>query len=106
MAEDSIKNPVLSQREMRKAARRSAEKLFAAREQRWTIAKREAGAASAAKDANTERLRALRLARSVTGKDTARMVTQPATIVPYSSGSLIDASQNGDDIPNATATSK
>jgi hypothetical protein len=34
------------------------------------------------------------------------MVTQPATIMPYSSGSLIDASQNGDDIPNATATSK
>ena len=104
--EAPIENPAPSLRDKREMARRNAEKLFTARQQRWTIAKQEAAAQSAAKDANTERLRALRLAQNEARKDGVEVATQSAAIVHHPSGALADPSRNGDENPNTAATSE
>ena len=98
-----MENPAPSQRDKRETARRNAEKLFTAREERWTTAKQEAAALSAAKDADTKRLRALRLAQNEAGNDADQIVTQSAAMVHHPSGAPTEPLHNGEDNPDATA---
>lgn len=102
----AIGNSVVSLRQKREVARRNAEMLFAAREQRWTTAQQEVAAESAARDANTKRLRALRLARDEAGEDAARIVAQSAPTVKHSWRTLADPSDDVSSIPSVTARSE
>ncbi|MES2256255.1 MAG: hypothetical protein V4559_14590 [Pseudomonadota bacterium] len=59
--EASIDNPTPPRYQQREAARRNADTLFTGRQQRVAQAKQEAASQSAANDAKTIRLRAMRL---------------------------------------------
>ncbi len=75
-----IDNPIQPRYLQREAARRSAETAFTDRQQRATLAKQEAASQSAANDAKTIRLRALRLEKEAT--DLEAETARKAAIVP------------------------
>ncbi len=74
--------------QQREAARRNADNLFVGRQQRKDLAKQEAVSASAATDAKTIRLRALRLARDQADRETASASKAASTTSKKKNASL------------------
>ncbi len=78
--EASIDNSTPPRYQQREAARRNADNLFTGRQQRTALAKQEAASQSAANDAKTIRLRALRLEKEAA--DLEAETVRKAAIVP------------------------
>lgn len=78
--EATIDNPIQPRYLQREAARRSADTLFTGRQQRVAVAKQEAASQSAANDAKTIRLRALRLEKEAA--DLEAETARKAALVP------------------------
>ena len=78
--EAPIDNPIQPRYLQREAARRNADTLFNGRQQRLALAKQEAASQSAANDAKTIRLRALRLEKEAA--DLAAETARKAAIGP------------------------
>jgi len=78
--EAPIDNPIQPRYLQREAARRNADTLFNGRQQRLALAKQEAASQSAANDAKTIRLRALRLEKEAAAL--AAETARKAAIVP------------------------